>query len=124
MMIVAEISVAIMLVAGAGWLVRSFTEVQAVDPGWQHRGRLVFDLSLPFDRYDPRQHTTWVRTLTANLKSLKGVKAVGVSSAFPLQPETDGTALVQIKGSAGPPFISRTRTRQSRLLRGHGHPHA
>ena len=110
-MIVAEISVAIMLVAGAGWLVRSFTEVQAVDPGWQHRGRLVFDLSLPFDRYgDPKVRTTWVRTLTTNLQGLKGVTAVGLSSSFPLQPETDGTALAQIKGFAGPPFISRMRT--------------
>jgi predicted permease len=110
-MIVAEISVAIILVAGAGWLVRSFTEVQAVDPGWQHRGRLVFELSLPFDRYgDSKVRTTWVRTLTTNLQGLKGVTAVGLSSSFPLQPEADGTALTQIKGFAGPPFISRVRT--------------
>jgi predicted permease len=109
-MIVAEISVALVLVAGAGWLVRSFTEVQAVDPGWQHRGRLVFELSLPGDRYrDPNVRTSWVRTLTENLQGLKGVTAVGLSSSFPLQPEADGTQLTQIKGFVGPPFISRVR---------------
>jgi putative ABC transport system permease protein len=120
-MIVAEISVAIMLVAGAGWLVRSFTAVQAVDPGFEHKGRLAFDLSLPFDKYrDPSVRTHWVRTLTANLQGLKGVKAVGVSSAFPLRPETDGTALVQIKGAAGPPFISRSRVVSSGFFQAMG----
>jgi predicted permease len=103
--------VAIVLVAGAGWLVRSFTEVQAVDPGWEHRGRLVFEFSLPSERYrGPQEATTWVKRLTENLKGLKGVTAVGLTSSFPLQPELDGTALTQIKGYAGPPFISRVRT--------------
>ncbi len=110
-MIVAEVSVAIVLVAGAGWLVRSYTEIQAVDPGWQHRGRLVFDLSLPGARYgDPEVRTSWVRTLTTRLRGLTGVTAVGLTSSFPLQPEADGTALTQIKGFEGPPFISRVRT--------------
>ena len=43
-LIVAEIALAIALVAGAGWLVQSFSRLRAIDPGFVADGRLVVDV--------------------------------------------------------------------------------
>ena len=42
-MTVAEVALAVMLVAGAGWLVRSFDNLRTIDPGFDADGRLLFD---------------------------------------------------------------------------------
>ena len=47
-LIVGEIAVAITLVAGSGWVVKSFANLQAIDPGFDYRGRLVTNLTLSF----------------------------------------------------------------------------
>jgi putative ABC transport system permease protein len=110
-LIVAEIAVAITLVAGAGWVVRSFANLQAIDPGFVDQGRLVVDLTLPFERYrDPAQFNTWTRTLFANIRRIEGVEAVGSSSGFPTRPDNDATPLVQIEGSPNIPVVARRRT--------------
>jgi putative ABC transport system permease protein len=43
-MIILEISLAIALVAGAGWLIQSFTRLRTLDAGFETRGRLVLDI--------------------------------------------------------------------------------
>ena len=109
-LIVAEIAVAITLVAGAGWVVRSFANLQAIDPGFVDRGRLVVDLVLPFERYrNPEQLSPWLRTLFTNIGGIEGVGAVGSSSGFPTRPDNDATPLVQVHGLTTPPVVSRLR---------------
>ena len=109
-LIVGEIAVAIMMVAGAGWVVRSFANLQAVDPGFVDRGRLVVGLTLPFSRYrNPEQLTTWTRTLFTNIRRIQGVEAVGSSSGFPTRPDNDATPLVRVEGSPNPPVVARAR---------------
>jgi putative ABC transport system permease protein len=110
LLVIAEVAVAIVLVAGAGWLVRSFDNLQRTDPGFEPRGRLVFDLSLPFQRYgEPQKRLAWLRTLIDTLQQTEGVVAVGTSSGFPMRPDTDATPLVRIEGSTVPPVVSRMR---------------
>jgi predicted permease len=111
LLIVAEIAVAITLVAGAGWVVRSFANLQAIDGGFVDRGRLVLDVTLPFERYrNFEQLTVWTRTLFASIDNIEGVSAVGASSGFPMRPDNDGTPLVQIEGVTTPPVVARMRT--------------
>src|SRR5262249_24963472 len=43
-LIVAEVALAIALVAGASWLVQSFTRLRAIDPGFKAEGRLIVDV--------------------------------------------------------------------------------
>ena len=52
-LIVAEIALAIALVAGAGWLVQSFSRLRAVDPGFVPAGRLVVDVRLDANVHRP-----------------------------------------------------------------------
>jgi putative ABC transport system permease protein len=110
-LIVAEIAVAITLVAGAGWVMRSFANLQAIDTGFNERGRLVLDLTLPFTRYrDFERLNAWTRTLFSSINEIDGVVSVGASSGFPMRPDNDPTPLVQIEGSATPPVVARRRT--------------
>ena len=109
-LIIGEIAVAITLVAGAGWVVRSFANLQAVDPGFVDRGRLVVGLTLPFTRYrNPEQLNTWTRTLFANIRQINGVEGIGSSSGFPTRPDNDATPLVRIEGSPDIPVVARAR---------------
>jgi predicted permease len=110
-LIIGEIAVAITLVAGAGWVVKSFANLQAIDPGFDHRSRLVVDLTLPFSRFkSPDEVNTWVRTLFGNIGRITGVTAVGSSSGFPTRPDNDPTPLVHVEGLTTPPVVSRGRT--------------
>jgi putative ABC transport system permease protein len=109
-MIVAEIAVAVVMVAGTGWLVRSFTNLQNSDPGFVAQGRLVFDLSLPFDRYrDPAARSAWTHTLLDRLRNATGVVAVASSSDFPMRADGAGTLLVQMDGWSESHVVARMR---------------
>ena len=109
-LVIAEVAVAVTLVAGAGWLMRSFINLQSQDPGFVASGRLVLDLPLPLDRYkDPAQRAAWTRALLENLRNVQRVTGVSASSAFPLQLDDDATPLVQISGSSDPPVVARRR---------------
>src|SRR4029453_2876295 len=56
-LVVAELALAVMLLAGAGLLMRSFVKLQAVDPGFRPEQALSFELTLPDARYaeDPQR---------------------------------------------------------------------
>ena len=109
-LIIGEIAVAITLVAGAGWVVKSFANLQAIDPGFDYRGRLVTNLTLSFARFrNPGEVTTWTRTLFEHIGKIEGVTAVGSSSMFPTRADTDATPLVHVEGVTTPPVVARRR---------------
>ena len=109
-LIIGEIALAITLVAGAGWVEKSFANLQAIDPGFDYRGRLVTNLTLSFSRFrNQGEVTTWTRTLFENVGRIEGVTAVGSSSMFPTRADTDATPLVHVEGVTTPPVVSRLR---------------
>jgi putative ABC transport system permease protein len=113
-MIVAEVALAVTLVAGVGWLVRSFSNLQNTDPGFRSSGRLAFDVVLPFSRYrQAGQALAWTHELYDRLRGMGGVVGVGATSSLPLRADRDATPLVQIHGESGEPtripVVSRMR---------------
>src|SRR5918993_761737 len=50
-LVIVEVALAVTLLAGAGLLIRSFTKLASVDPGFRMQQALTFDLSLPDARY-------------------------------------------------------------------------
>jgi putative ABC transport system permease protein len=98
LMIIAEVAVAVTIVAGTGLLVRSFLNLQHNDPGFVSRGRLTFDVLLPFQRYrDPGVRRAWTQTLFTNLRNIRGVTAVAGASDFPLRVVNGGARpLIQL----------------------------
>lgn len=98
-MIVAEVAVAVTIVAGAGLLARSFVNLQRQDPGFESRGRLTFDVLLPFSHYgEPDKRRVWSDTVLATLHRVPGVAAVGASSDFPLRNAVSSRPLIELDG--------------------------
>lgn len=84
-MVVLEIMLAIVLVAGAGALLRSFDNQQRAHPGFVPAGRLAVDMVVPFAKYNgPDKLLAWSRDVDSRLRSIGGVTTVGSSASFPL----------------------------------------
>ena len=84
-LVIAEMALAMMLLAGAGLFIRSFTTLASVDPGFQAAHVLTFELSLPESRYEqePRQ-VAFFDQLLPRLRAIPGVQAVAGAMALPL----------------------------------------
>jgi predicted permease len=100
-MTVAEVALALMLVAGAGWLVQSFSRLRATDPGFAAAGRLIVDVRPnPQSVRGPDQTIAWTRNLFDRLRALPGVASVGSTAAFPLRGTLDSSVVVLFQGDA------------------------
>ena len=98
-MTVIEIALAIILVAGAGWLVRGFASLRSTDLGFRAENRLIFDVSFLGARYpNPASVDTASRTLRDKLAALPGVTGVGSTSNFPLRNTLEGSLIAQLHG--------------------------
>lgn len=101
--IVAEIAIAVALVAGAGRLVRSFQNIHRVDPGFQVRQQVTIDVTLPDRQYQeaPRMEA-WRQAVTERLRAA-GAAQVAMTSSLPLQHEWDSTAFADLRSQPGTP---------------------
>jgi putative ABC transport system permease protein len=103
-MTVAEVSLALILVAGAGWLVQSFSRLRNTDPGFVASGRLMVDVRPnPQSVRGPEQTLAWTRNLFERLRAIPGVTGVGSTIAFPLRGQLDGSVFVQFRGESFDP---------------------
>jgi predicted permease len=100
--VVTEVALAVMLLSGAGLLIRSFKQLMAVDPGFRPEGVLVMKLRLPQRTYDDldklRQFET---TLESRLRTLPGVRAAALANYAPL----DGASFALTYAIRGRPAV-------------------
>jgi predicted permease len=83
-LVVAEVAIAVVLLAGAGLLIRSFAHLQAAPRGFTPRGALTFDVSLPRRRYpSDAELAAFAVRAEDRLGALPGVSAAGASQALP-----------------------------------------
>ncbi len=84
-LVVAEIAMAIVLLAGAGLLTKSLLRVISVDPGFQTDHLLSVNISMPGNRYtEDQQVNAFEQKTRERLKALPGVKDVVTVSVLPL----------------------------------------
>jgi putative ABC transport system permease protein len=85
LLILGEVALSMVLLVGAGLLVRSFLALQQVRPGFDASDVLTFQLAMPASRYPAgTERRTFVRELERRLHELPGVRNVGVVSQLPL----------------------------------------
>jgi putative ABC transport system permease protein len=98
-MTVVEIALAIVLVAGAGWLVRGFANLRSTDLGFTPDNRLIFDVSFLGPKY-PNGNAVDVaaNTLRDRLAALPGVTAVASTANFPFRNALEGSLIAQFHG--------------------------
>jgi len=84
-LVVGQIGLALMLLVGAGLLVRSLQNLRQVDLGFEPDGVLTMVTQLPRNRYpDPVDRQEFFRTMSQRLVAIPGVEAVGSVSALPM----------------------------------------
>jgi putative ABC transport system permease protein len=85
-LVVAEIALAVVLVVGAGLMVRSFLRLQNVNPGFDPNNILTLRLTLPEARYkEDSQTRAFFEQAEQRVRSLPGVTAVGSTARLPLK---------------------------------------
>jgi predicted permease len=83
--VVAQLAMSVMLLIGAGLLIRSFVRLQQVDPGFNPSGVLTFELAMSDRRYaHPQSALGAYERLWERLREVPGVVAAGGISALPL----------------------------------------
>ena len=103
-LVVSELSLAVMLMVGAGLLIKSLGRLQQVDPGFRSEGVLKAEYELPVARY-PRNFAVWPRwveiqrftdELRRRVAALPGVEAVTIAGSHPL--DAGFTSSIQVVG--------------------------
>jgi predicted permease len=83
-LLISQLTLSVVLLIGAGLLLRAFVRLQAVDPGFRSSGALTFRLAVPLQRYtSPAAVNTFSRQLQAALAAIPGVTGAGAISHLP-----------------------------------------
>jgi predicted permease len=82
-LIVVETTLAVLLVVGAGLLIRSFVNLMRVDMGFDRAGLTTFGVVLPPASYDPPHRVAFIEQLSEKLRALPGVKSVAAMAGLP-----------------------------------------
>jgi putative ABC transport system permease protein len=84
-LVVTEVALSLVLLAGAGLTLESFRRLLAVHPGFDPAGVLTFKLSLPESRYArSEQRSRFIAELLDGIRGLPGVEAAGAITPLPL----------------------------------------
>jgi predicted permease len=84
-LVISEMALAMVLLIGAGLLLRSFTKLLRVDTGYQPENTLTFQMDLPETRYPEAHHRrTFWREMMTRIEAAPGVEVVGATSKLPL----------------------------------------
>jgi predicted permease len=104
-LVVVEVAISLVLLVGAGLLMRSFIGLQKVDPGFDPKNALTVSISLPQRKYPERdRQAAFYSRLIERVSALPGVKAVGAASHVPFSDaHWDGNfgSGFRIEGQAG-----------------------
>ena len=99
-LVIAEIALSVVLLAGATLLLRSFDRLQNVDPGFRPDHVLTMQLSLPETRYPNEKVGQFYKQLLDRMAALPGVRYAGLSRKVPLSPGVDSSLNFVIENRA------------------------
>jgi putative ABC transport system permease protein len=106
-LVVVEIALSLMLLVGAGLLMRSFLQLLNVNPGFNPERVVAFHFALPEARYgEPNQWTAFYQQLSEHVAALPGVETVSVGDPIPLSGGVSSASII-IEGQ--PPMTAAER---------------
>ncbi|HKY05902.1 MAG TPA: ABC transporter permease, partial [Blastocatellia bacterium] len=84
-LVVSEVALALVLLIGAGLMIKSFTRLQRIDPGFNPVNVMTMSVSLPSSKYrEPHQQTGFYNQLIERVRSLPGVESAAASTSIPI----------------------------------------
>jgi putative ABC transport system permease protein len=85
LLLVGEVALSLMLLVGAGLLIKSFRHLREVHPGFNPANVLTLSVTLPYARYPEKaQHAAFFENLIAQVRTLPGVQSAAAVLSLPL----------------------------------------
>ena len=107
LLVVSELAAAAMLLVGAGLFIRSYVQLQHVEPGFEPEGVTTFSLSLPAARYaDAASPRAFVSALLSRLEAEPGVESAAVAMGLPFTSDLNVLTGFRHEGQAEPDSAS------------------
>jgi len=100
-LVIAETALSLILLAGAGLMLRSFDRLMKVDPGFQADQALTLRVPMPTSITDRRQQPLYYERILDRLRTLPGVNAAGLISPLPLA-GVDANGTFALEGRPAP----------------------
>ena len=108
-LVVTEVTLALVLLCGAGLLIKTLWKLNAVDPGFDPENVLVSEVVLPKTKYpDDARQTAFFQQLLERIKSLPDVESAGGTSNLPMS-GTNMVFLASVEGRATAAFPASFR---------------
>jgi putative ABC transport system permease protein len=105
MLVVGQVALTVMLLAGAGLLVRSFAALKNVDGGFRPQGVLSLRLAIPNNKYRGDENVAaFCQRILESVRTVPGVEAVGLGNRLPLG-GASGVSTVQFERANQAPGI-------------------
>jgi putative ABC transport system permease protein len=113
LLVIGELALAVVLLAGAGVMIHSFLKVYTAELGVKTDNILTALVSLPNVRYpDAAAQTSFYDRLTSGLETIPGVESIAIASSIPGQ----DAARLPYELAGAPPVDEQSRPRVSRLV--------
>jgi putative ABC transport system permease protein len=109
-LVVAQVMMTVILLCGAGLLVRSFAALNSFSTGVDPNQVLTMQITMPAPRYDGNQQVEFVTRILERLEKLPGVQSAGATRSLPVIGPTAGTG-VHFKGTPDVPMNDRPMAR-------------
>ena len=101
-LVIAQLTISLVLLVGAGLFLRSFQQVQSVDPGFGREPTALLTFLTPATRFTPDEARVYTRRLLDRFRELPGVDAVGAISNLHLNPLSTSTSDFNVAGFEPP----------------------
>ncbi len=107
-LVVAEVAFSLMLLIGAGLLIRSLWALRAVSPGFDPEHVITMDLTMAPNKFTtPQQLDSFYQNVLQRVRALPGVKGAGLINALPLTGGNGSHQPVQIAGQPVVPMAEQ-----------------
>ncbi len=93
LLVVTEVALSLVLLIGAGLMIRSFVRLLNVDPGLNTRNLLTLDAGLPRGKYTGPQQVAFFQQVIERMQALPGVQSVGAVYPLPLSGAEEGMGI-------------------------------
>lgn len=104
LLVIAQVALSLLLLAGAGLLIKSFANLRATKPGFNPQHALVAELILPKAKYpEPEKHRQFFEQTLSKLVALPGVEAAGAAFPMPFSNNDSGSAFAIVGQPPRPP---------------------
>ncbi|MBV9924273.1 MAG: ABC transporter permease [Acidobacteria bacterium] len=104
LLVVAEVALSLVLLGGAGVMVRALIEMTHSDLGLRPEGVLTMQMALPREGYEAEpQQIAFYEQLTSRVAAIPGVRSAAVINFLPMSREGTSSSFFRIEGQPDPP---------------------